>query len=40
MTSTASESAALAGLAAVFEYPREDLWERGDPCVDRLQAGD
>jgi len=37
MTTTASESAALAGLAAVFEFPRLGLWYRVDHCVVRVQ---
>lgn len=34
----APESAALAGLAAVFEYPSGDLWNRVDHCVDQVAA--
>lgn len=38
MTATASQSAALEGLAAVFEYPSADLCDRVDHCVDRVEA--
>lgn len=40
MTTTGSDTAALAGLAAVFEYPTGDLWDRVDHCVDRVAAID